>query len=176
MDVTTQALSPVKRFILVRIFPWIVVLVGASAMGLGVENTLRARSSLAWPSVEGRITSASVERKSSPSTTRQGSSDSITYRPQIVYAYAVEGTSYTGERISYGGYATSDPADARRVVERYPEGRAVRVYYMPERHGECVLEPGMAGVPWLLLALGLVFSGAGIAMVLLLPRLVARAR
>jgi hypothetical protein len=100
----------------------------------------------------------------------------VTYAARIAYDYSVEGVRYTGDRVSYGHYDTEDEADAGEVVARYPPGTAVKVHYMPGNPAESVLEPGSGGLPWLYLALGIVFALVGVALFVLVPRLMAGAR
>lgn len=162
-----------KRFFLATIFPWFVVLIGALATYLGVENVLRARASTSWPSVDGTVIRAGIDRERSqatPSSTAQ----SITWRPVIVYEYVVDAVRYEGGRISFGAYATSDRGDAEAVLSRYPTGARVPVYFNPDDPGQAVIEPGTAGVPWFFVALGSVFLVAGLAAAVLFPKLVAR--
>ena len=138
-------------------------------MYLGVENTLRARASAAWPSVERAVIRATIARESIPGS----SGASTTWRPTVVYEYFVDATRHAGQRISYGEYATAERADAERVVDQYPKDTRVRVFYMPDDPRQAVLEPGAAGIPWFFVALGLVFSITGILLAMFLPRLIA---
>ena len=165
---SAQPMSAAKRLLLGRVFPWIVVLVGVLSMYLGIENTLMARASAAWPSVEGAIIRATVARDSSA----DNSSASETWRPIVVYAYVVDAMRHEGQRISYGEYATAERADAESVVDKYPKDTRVRVSYMPDDPRQAVLEPGASGIPWFFVALGLVFSITGVLLVKFLPRLV----
>jgi hypothetical protein len=166
-------MSPAKRFFLARVFPWIVVVAGASAMFLGVENSMKAQDSLEWPTVEREVIFSSIESERSRSHTGSGSSRSITYRVRVIYEYAVDGTQYTGERIAYGEYATARRSDAERITDKYPTGKKVLVSYMPAHPEESVLEPGQAGLPWFFVGLGLIFLLTGIVLVIFLPKLVA---
>ncbi len=165
-----KELSPAKQIFVSRVFPWIVVLVGAATMYIGVENVYKAWKSTAWPTVEGEIIASSIETQYSTGTEVSSS----TYHAKILYEYTVNGTIFTGHRVAYGEYGTGDPAHAERISDKYPKGMAVFVYYMPGKYRESVLEPGLKGVPWFFLVLGLVFLFAGILMVVFLPRLVAK--
>lgn len=165
---SAQPMSAAKRLLLGRVFPWIVVPVGVLSMCLGIENTLMARASAAWPSVEGAIIRATVARDSSADS----SGASGTWRPIVVYAYVVDAMRHEGQRISYGEYATAERADAESVVDKNPKDTRVRVYYMPDDPRQAVLEPGASGIPWFFVALGLVFSITGVLLVKFLPRLV----
>jgi hypothetical protein len=162
-------MSPTTRFFVARLFPWIVVLAGAGAIYIGVQDMRAARDSVTWPAVDGRVirTSIQVERGG-----RDGaSSGSVTYRPVVVYEYSVNGVTHEGQRISIGEYATADEADARRTVDKYPLGAAVRVRYRPDRPAQALLEPGLQGVPWFFLGVGGVFVLVGLLFVVVFPRM-----
>ena len=98
---------------------------------------------------------------------------SVTYRPVVVYRYAVQGTTYEARRVSFGEYATSDIEDARTVVSRYPPGACVRVFHEPEQPSTAILEPGGGGLPWLYVAIGVPFVLAGGALAWVAPKLIA---
>lgn len=168
-------LTPGKRLFMTRVFPWAVVLVGVGSTWLGVDTTLRARASATWPSVDGSVLNASIDRESRRSGSGSSSTTSPIWRPIVSYEYAVDGTRHEGQRISYGEYATGEIVAAEEVVKRYPLGAVVRVYYSPDDPRQAVLEPGVVGIPWFFIAIGLVFSVIGVLLVVVMPRLVARA-
>lgn len=165
-------MSPVGRFVAGRVIPWMTVLAGAGAIYLGVDSVRLARESVRWPAVDGMVVRATINEESSSS--RSGP-PSVTYRPIIVYNYRVDGREYEGQRVSYGEYATSDPADAQAVVDRYKAGTAVRVHYRPGQPGEAVIAPGSHGSPWFYIALGVPILLAGLLLSLFAPRLARRA-
>jgi hypothetical protein len=173
MAMASTESSPVKRFFAARVFPWGVVLFGALAIWVGLDDFMRARSSAEWPSVDGAITRSTIERV----TSGGGSSNlrSVTYAARIAYEYAVEGTRHTGQRISYGHVDTEAQSDADKVVKLYAVGRQLKVHYMPDNPGASVLEPGARGLPWFYLALGIVFVLVGLVLAAIVPRLLTRA-
>jgi hypothetical protein len=92
-----------------------------------------SRQSTGWPSVAGVVVDTRSVWSSSP---RSGRS----YWPRVRYRYAVGGTAYLGDRVSFrADYAR---ADAEGAVARYPAGSAVSVSYSPGNPGSSVLEPG----------------------------------
>jgi hypothetical protein len=167
-----QHLPPLRRFVAVRVFPAFVLLVSAGAMAIGVGEMRRARDSAAWPAVEGDIIRSGIVEERPSGATRSGDR-SITQRPSVIYRYDVDGTTYEAGRVSFGEYATSDVADARLVVDKYPVGARVRVYYRPGAPEEAVLEPGSHGIPWFYLALGSVFLVVGVLFAWVTPKLIA---
>jgi hypothetical protein len=171
---TTQPMSPARRFVMARVFPWTIVLVGAGAIYIGVENTVRARASAGWPEVDGVVVLSGVERVIGSSSSASTPGRGVTYRANVVYDYAVDGKPYQGTRISYGHYDTEEESDAARVVANYPNGKRVKVRVMPGSPGEAVLEPGSAGLPWFYAGLGGTFLLIGLALAVLMPKFVAR--
>jgi hypothetical protein len=165
---STTPMSPAKRFVATRAFPWLVVLAGAAAAWVGVDGGLRAGESTGWPAVPGTVVRSSVQEERS--TTRSGP-PTVTHRPVVVYRYEVNGTPHEGQRIAFGEYATGDPADAAQVIARYPAGGQVSVHYRPDDPGQAVLEPGGAGLPWLLAGIGVLFALVGVVLVVVTPRL-----
>lgn len=162
---STQQLTPGRRFFFSRIFPLIFIVVGASVAFFGIRGLQRAKASTDWPAVQGVIRDSSVERKRS-----SGSNSSTTYHAEILYEFTVNGTVLNGDRVAYGDYGSSSPAHARQVVNRYPRGKQVAVYYMPENPEECLLEPGLQTQAVFLPVFGAVFFGAGLLMAIKLPK------
>jgi hypothetical protein len=167
----TQRLSPVPRFIAVRVVPALAILAGAFFLYIGVETTRLARESAEWPVTDGEIVRSDVVEEVSNTGPGRGSR---TYRPTIRYRYQVDGVDHEGERVSLGEYATEDRADAERVVRTYPVGRRVQVHHRPGAPSTAVLEPGSDGAPWLYAALGSVLLLAGLVLAWVAPRLIVR--
>ena len=133
-------MSSAKQSFLLRILPLMFVVVGAGMAFFGIRDIVRAKGSVNWPTVHGKIVSSSVEILH----TRTGTSGkrSSTIYARLFYTFSVDGKSYTGNRVCYGDYNSEGPSHAYRVVNRYPKGKDVRVYYMPDNPKVCLLEPG----------------------------------
>ena len=92
------------------------------------KNVQRAKASTSWPTTTGSITASGIKK--------------VVFRrqPMITYTYAVNGTAYTSQRISFaGGYK---PKEVDPVLARYPAGTAVTVAYDPQHPAEATLETG----------------------------------
>jgi hypothetical protein len=100
-----------------------------------------------WPATEGEVVKSEVYR------------DRGVYYPRVEYRYLVEGSELTGSVVSFGGvFGTNfSKTPARSVVDHYPSGRQVLVYYDPRRPSRSCLER-TAGLRWLM------FAGVGVAM------------
>ena len=161
-------MTPAQRFFGVRVFPWIIIAVGALSIWIGIDQTLKAYRSLEWPEAPGEILTSGVRSESSSSS---GSRSSTTYHAAVGYRYEVDGRWLEGDRISYGEYGTGEYDRAASIAAQYPVGARVTVYFRPEDASECVLEPGGHGVPWFFLGLGLVFTLTGVLMAKFFPRM-----
>jgi len=97
-----------------------------------------------WSSTMGTVTFSTVERRRS--------SDSTASYPVVHYTYQVMGQMLQGSKIMPG--PESGGSWAHKVVERYPAGAQVMVYYDPNNPSDAVLERGMPGyIKWLWVAL-----------------------
>lgn len=141
------------------LFPLLFLLVGLILVAIGARQLYQGRQSETWPTVTGRIAIAAlgkhIDRDNDNSTV------STTYRADISYDYLVEDVAYVNGDVHFGAMSSSDPSVARRLLQRYPVGKQVTVYYNPARPQQAVLEPGIQGSTWVLPALGLIFSVVG---------------
>ena len=150
-----------------RVLPLPCVMAGAITLFLGVRGVLKAQASVKWPTVAGEIKTSSVESYIS----RTRSESETTYHAKVLYEYSINGTKYNGNRVAYSDYGSSNPSHARSIVNRYPKGKTVIVYYLPDNHEESLLEPGLKGQTWLMPGIGLFFFITGIVVAVILPKL-----
>jgi hypothetical protein len=158
--------SPGMRFFFARVFPLPFILIGMLIFYYGWRELSQARESTGWPSAEGTIQSSAVEVR----TSRK----SRTYHAAIWYQFDVDGQTHSGNSVSFGDYGSSSSSRAQNIVNRYPQGKAVRVYYLRRNPDTCVLEPGLRLQAWFLPIFGLIFFTAGTLMAILLPRSMRR--
>jgi len=64
---------------------------------------------------------------------------------------------YSADMVSFGQYGSSSRSHAEEIVNRYPTGRTVAVYYDPSDPGTAVLEPGVTWSSYMILGIGLSF-------------------
>jgi hypothetical protein len=144
-------------------------LLGLALFAVGILMFfLRRRSaalqaaSVNWPTVDGQISDAKLH-------TFRDKEKRLNYMARVWHTYQVNGASYTVEKISWGGqpYAqVSAPANA--VLEKYPVGSVVKVYYNPQKPKQSVLNPqekgGLATMAWIagiFFVMGVVFFVLG---------------
>ena len=92
------------------------------------KNIQVAKASTGWPTVSGTVTSSETAK--------------VMFRkqPRVTYSYSVNGTRYTGNRISFApGYP---PKETDAILGRYPVGRDVVVAHEPGNPAQATLETG----------------------------------
>jgi hypothetical protein len=169
----TQQMSPVARFVAVRVFPAVLIVVAASAIALGVVQVRSGVASQQWPTVEGEVVQAEIEEERSSGSGPGARERSATQRPVVRYRYDVGGTTYEARQMSFGEYASGSREDAQRVVEKYAVGSRVLVHYRPDAPDQAVLEPGTQGAPWFFAILGIAFMAVGVLLAWIGPKLIA---
>lgn len=119
---------------------------GAILFGLGFRQYQNARVSKSWPIVPGVVVVSELYEYDSDDTT--------VYDADVRYQYTVNDFSYTGDKVMFGGVGSSNPTSAIEIVNRYPVGQAVEVYYDPADPGTAVLEKGVHESVWLPIGIG----------------------
>lgn len=122
---------------------------GAFVVLISVVGLYKFRASKTWLWTTGEITSAEMEKHVS-----QGRSRSVTYHAAIVYDYSVQGTKYSGHRVAFGEYGTSNPNHARQILNYYPVGKQVNVHYNPSKPEDSVLERRLGSAVYIGLLVG----------------------
>ncbi|MFY9759957.1 MAG: DUF3592 domain-containing protein [Xanthobacteraceae bacterium] len=112
-------------------FGAIAIAIGAVLYSVQFRQGLRADASKKWPRASGTVI-ASVLEKAPEHRWR--------YRAVLQYSYRVGGKNYQASRIFWGGNEGREKHMAS-VVETYPAGGKVRVFYDPENPAEAVLDP-----------------------------------
>ena len=103
-----------------------------------------------WPSTMGMVIASYLERRSS------GEGGSTNY-PVVQYSYQVNGQPYQSAKLAPG--PEMGGTGAGKVVERYPAGAQVMVFYNPQNPSDAVLEK-KAPAQWLMWLLLIVFDCA----------------
>lgn len=98
-----------------------------------------------WSSTMGTVTHSAIEW-------RRGSEGQSVAYPVVQYAYQVMGQTLQGRKVQPGPEVGG--TGAHKVVNRYPAGAQVMVYYDPNNPSDAVLERSMPGfIKWLWVAL-----------------------
>lgn len=116
-----------------------------------------AIASVGWPTTEGVVVLSEVGEGGSGQYTEG-------WWPRVSYRYSVNGREYTSDSVEVEdvGNGNTDRF-AWQVVQRYPAGKHVKVYYDPRDPSIAVLEPGIPnneGGLWSILTLGVIGIGS----------------
>ncbi len=126
--------------------------VATLAPAAALPGYFRAKNSVQWPQVQGMITSSRLV----PGQFRQARG----YRPEIQYRYRVGATEYLGSRRSFNRPQLVTQAASQNLIDAYPVGKSVTVFYDPKNPAFALLEPGLAGDMPLLYEMDLFFIAA----------------
>ena len=136
---------------------------GLALLFVSIRYYLQARASLTWPSVFGTIVSSIV-------TTSRGSEGETFYQASITYSYDVNDRTYQATRVKIGKqnvYWSGGESLAQSVVNKYPSGKKINVYYNPNAPENAVLEPGLKKTWWIALTLSVAILGGLILKLIL---------
>ena len=101
-----------------------------------------------WPSTMGTVSTSYLER-------RYSSDSGSTNYPVVHYSYQVGGQAYQGMKIAPGPDVGG--TGAGKVVDRYPVGAQVMVFYNPQNPSDAVLET-KAHAQWVLWLILVIFD------------------
>merc|ERR1711879_479095 len=88
------------------------------------------------------------------------------YSEDILYEYTISGKRYTGSYIEWFASSRSY-STAHAIVDKYPEGKSVEVFYDPLDHSSCLLEVVYGGAATTLFVFFAAFSIASIVAFLI---------
>ncbi|TQV75954.1 DUF3592 domain-containing protein [Exilibacterium tricleocarpae] len=140
--------------------PRLFKLVGILFILIGTNTIYQAYKSSSWPSVQGQIISSEIKAHSSTytDTTTNRTKNETVYDAQINYSYVVNGVTYSNDDVRIGGTVkTNMKMWTTRLLDKYPRGKVVTVYYKPEAPFQSVLEKGFQLSTFALLGMGLFF-------------------
>lgn len=80
-----------------------------------------------------------------------GYNQKISYRPSIQYQYMVDGQQYTNDTYAQRPFLLNNQGIIKRILDNYPEGSTVDIYYNPDNPQESFLQKGYGGAVNLIL-------------------------
>ncbi len=138
----------------------IFALVGLVVIILAVGQIQLGTASKSWPSTNGTV---QVSSMTSSYGCHGKSGCYYTYVANIDYAYNVGGVQYSSGQLNIIGSASSrDPSYIQGLVNQYPVGESVQVYYNPATPSQAVLQPGVQSGSYALVVFGLIFALVGL--------------
>ena len=141
-----------NRRIVIALVLVVISLIGLASLYKGFTTLTRGAGSSDWPTTQGVIVSSEIQSisRTRESTRRQRKKFGVrrvkrytVYRPLVTYRYTVNGQTYTQRNLDVNGsseYRKQSSAEA--ILEKYPVGQEVTVYYDPDNPRDALLEPG----------------------------------
>ena len=133
------------RFLVLRNWFWFLtvsmgftVVVSGAAIAY-LTSVGQDRLSMTWPSAGGRVVSSRVKHSTTTSGTGASRSTTHHYEAIIKYEYTVDGSKYTNDRYSFFGSDAKGKSHSRRLVDKHPRGKRVKVFYNPQKPRDSVL-------------------------------------
>ncbi|HOV91443.1 MAG TPA: DUF3592 domain-containing protein [Syntrophorhabdaceae bacterium] len=133
------------------------VLGGLVVLVYGISLIYEAISSYTWPVCKGKIITSEVSLRKNI----KGGSIDKTYTAHVIYEYNVNDILFTNDRIFWGQYNSGIKSLMQNIVDKYPVGKEVSVYYDPRKPKNAVLE---RNINWATIAIpffGLIFITIG---------------
>ncbi|MHA2250781.1 MAG: DUF3592 domain-containing protein [Candidatus Kariarchaeaceae archaeon] len=120
-----------------------------------------------WPTANGTITESYLEF---------GGSEGTAVTAHVKYQYSVSGIQYQSDRLYPGDVTESvSQSEAQKIVDKYPQGSQVVVYYKPSDHSYSVLEPGLTTGTIIFLVIGIAFLGLAF-IIIFITRIIPKLR
>lgn len=133
----------------------------AIGIGLLIFNKRRAKFSglsQGWQSVTGKVLTNCVREV----TSNDEGTINVNFYPEVVYQYNVSGQDYSSKRLSFGAVTPQKSKEAvQKVLEQYPVGSTLLVYYDSQNPAEAVIERAAGRVKWVMVLAILALIVAG---------------
>jgi len=152
------------------IFRWVMpagfVLGGVWLIAAQTTAMWRGLQSRSWPTTAGTIVYAGWQsyQRSGAYIGPNYNAAPFLHQPDIHYRYEVNGRVYEGSRVSLHDHRDGNLGNVKAIVERYPVGSAIEVYFDPSEPSQAILEPGVAWFNVLFLGMGVVFVLVGFGL------------
>jgi hypothetical protein len=129
---------------------YFIIIVCLIFIGIGVSMLIKLAQSYSnlkhsenWLSTLGKIISSELDAQI---TTDDDGFQTTTYLAKIFFTYTVDGNSFESEHINFDyGMRTSNLRAQQDVVDQYPEGKIVTVFYDPADPQQAVIEKRVNG-------------------------------
>ena len=130
---------------------------GVGFIVYGYNVLQNAKQSEKWPVVNGTVILSKIEKRENTTGTGVKRRTTVSYLPKIEFKYSIKGREYKSNNVVFG----QSTEGAGNIVQRYPKGEKVKVYYNPSDHATAVLEPGVSISSYLFLGSGILFAIIG---------------
>jgi hypothetical protein len=135
----------------------IMIVIGSVTTVWGTYDYIKSVESLRWPKTTGTVLRSSVVQHHFG---RENKTE-VRYFPKIAYQYVVFGERYQADRIVFGAVSSGRLQNAQAVVDRFPAGSTISVYYHPNTPSTSVLRAGYQNNALAKIVAGLLFCLMG---------------
>ncbi len=132
------------------------------AFVLGTPLLNEGRASETWPSTTGVVSESELSSRRVTGGDKNAGSHTRHF-PVVKYTYELDGTEFTGDRLRIGGQEGTE-TEMRSILEQYPVGSEVTVFYSPDAPQQSVLQTGVFGGTFVALAFGIIMLVVGTLM------------
>jgi hypothetical protein len=123
--------------LIIPILGAITILVGVGILIVRIYFSVRSSKSERWEQTTGVILSSEIEKN----IEQFSDGYEYYYKASIKYKYIVNGIEYLGNRIYFGNNVfASNHSIAQSIINKYPIGKIVTVFYDPDKHNDAVIE------------------------------------
>ena len=133
----------------------ILLLITPLATGACLSSYQQAQDSGDWPSVQGTVTVSQVDSTIGRKT-----------KANIAYNYSVNGSSYVGTRVRFADTTGSRRGAQEQLIQPYPVGANVDVFYDPKSPNIAILETGAGWGALGLFVIPILIGGIGVGFLL----------
>ena len=127
---------------------------GLLLLFIASKNYILGKLSNDWPKTEGKIIRSGSGFIDTDTMQKE-------YFLNIQYHYSVEGKDFTSCRISFKYLSRRTKEAIQEILNRYPLGKKIDVYYNPRRPQMAILEPGTSIKSFIHIMLGVFFIAIG---------------
>ena len=134
---------------------------GVFILPLSLLAAVNSMQMAEWPSTQGIVTGGYID----PYWTSSGGKHADhywVYTPRVSYSYNVSGVEYSCASIWRQDHQSKSANEAQRVINSYPTGMAVTVYYDPSNPSIAVLDKTEESSPFVPMAIGAALLSLGI--------------
>ena len=135
------------------IVSYLILILGFLLFFLNLRAILRAKASETWETTKGVILSSELVKQN------MTGESSTSYKPKVDYEYYIQKNTYKSKRVYFGSniMTTLKKSKSQDIVDKYPKGREVTVYYDQTNEKISVLETGIKSEIVVGLILGIIF-------------------
>ena len=136
-------------------------ILGVLLLARGLAALALDRAILRWPRAPGQILRSTYQAHDGSARIDGIDIDSTQFTPVITYRYTVAGHTHAGTQLA----RTAPRGDAntiKQIIDRYPDGSQVQVFYSPRDPATAYLETHRSAGALFLVILGAFFALAGL--------------